>query len=113
MLMLRLQRMGKNKQPSYRLIVSDKLHDTRYGSTEILGHFNPLAKEGQVNFKMDRVKYWLSVGAQPSPTVHNMLLKEGIVSGKKKKSVYLSTKRKKKLGEKKVKAVPAGTGIAA
>lgn len=108
MLMLRLQRLGKNKQPSYRLVVSDKRHDTQYIATEILGHFNPLAKpEPVVNFKMDRVKYWLSVGAQPSATVHNILVKAGVVQGKKAKSVYLSKTRKKKLEAKKPKAETA------
>ncbi len=107
MLMLRLQRLGKSKQPSYRLIVSDKRRDTQHGSTEILGTYNPLAKEGGVNFKEDRVKYWLSVGAQASPTVHNLLVNAGVVTGKKKKSVALSNKRRAAIAEKKAKAAPA------
>ena len=74
MLMLRLQRVGKIKQPSYRLIISEKVRDTQHGSLEILGTFNPLGKEAAFTVKEDRVKYWLSVGAQASPTVHNLLL---------------------------------------
>ncbi len=107
MLMLRLQRLGKSKQPSYRLIVSDKRRDTQHGATEILGTYNPLAKEGGVNFKEDRVKYWLSVGAQASPTVHNMLIKSGVIKGDKKKSVALSGKRRAAIAEKKAKEAPA------
>jgi small subunit ribosomal protein S16 len=109
MLMLRLQRLGKIKQPSYRLIVSDKHHDTQYGSVEILGTYNPLLKEKdkQTVFKTDRIKYWLSVGAQPSATVNNLLVSLGLLTGKKQKSVFLSKKRSAAIADKKAKDAPA------
>ncbi|MBI4427015.1 MAG: 30S ribosomal protein S16 [Candidatus Magasanikbacteria bacterium] len=105
MLMLRLQRIGKAKQPTYRLIVSEKARDTQAGSLEILGNYNPVNKEKKLELKIDRVKYWLSVGAQPSNTVHNLLLKNGVIAeGKKKRSVFLSQARKKKIEEIKKKS---------
>ena len=108
MLMLRLQRLGKAKQPTYRLIVSEKARDTQAGSLEILGHYSPVNKEKKLELKVERVKYWLSVGAQPSNTVHNLLLKNGIISDKKKKrSVFLSKKRKTKIEEAKKKKAEA------
>jgi len=110
--MIRLQRLGKSKQPSYRVIVSDKRRDTQYGSKEILGTFQPLGKTPVLSVKEDRVKYWLSVGAQASPTLHNLFVEKGIVSGKKKKSVYLSKARQAKLADKKAKEAPAPAAAA-
>ena len=100
MLMIRLQRIGKKKQPTYRLVVSEKTKDTQAGSLEILGHYDPLSKDKTLVLKEERIKYWLSVGAQASDTVYNLLLKAGLVSGDKKKSVYISNKRKAKKEEK-------------
>lgn len=99
MLTLRLQRLGKSKQPSYRLIVSEKNRDTQYGALEILGNFNPRDKKFEV--KAERVKHWIGKGAQASGTVFNLLLKQGIIEGKKRKSVFLSKKRKEKIAKKK------------
>jgi small subunit ribosomal protein S16 len=90
--------MGKTKQPGYRLIVSEKKRDTQYGALEILGNFNPRDKKMALN--TERIKYWLSKGAQASNTVFNLLLKEGLVTGKKRKSVFLSTQRKAQLDKK-------------
>ena len=103
MLMLRLQRVGKKKQPSYRLIVSEKAKDPQAGYTEALGNYNPLANPKVVAFKKERILYWMSKGAQPSPTVHNLLLKEGIITtGKKKKSVFISKRRKETMEKEKI-----------
>ena len=101
MLMIRLQRIGKRKQPSYRFIISEKTRDTQAGSLEILGEYNPVLKEKLVNLKEDRIRYWLSKGAQASDTVHNILVKAGIVEGKKRDVVTISKKREKKLDAKK------------
>jgi small subunit ribosomal protein S16 len=100
MLIIRLQRLGKKKQPTYRLIVSEKHKDTQAGSLEILGHYNPTVNPKIKEFKTERIKYWLQKGAQLSDTVHNLLLEAGIVEGKKRKSVYLSNKRRAKIAEK-------------
>lgn len=101
MITIRLQRVGKAKHASYRLIVSDKTKDTHDKYVELLGTYNPHDKETGVKFLADRIKYWLSVGASTSNTVNNLLIKSGISQGKKKKSVYLSKSRKAKLAEKK------------
>lgn len=100
MLIIRLQRLGKKKQPTYRLIVSEKHKDTQAGSLEILGHYNPTVNPKVKEFKTERINYWIQKGAQLSDTVHNLLLEAGIVEGKKKKSVYLSDKRRAKITEK-------------
>ena len=62
---------------------------------ETVGSWNPLTKEKVL--KTERIKYWLSVGAQPSPTVFNLLVSEKIIEGKKKIDVH---KKKKEKAEK-------------
>lgn len=100
MLKIRLQRLGKIKQPIYRLIVSDNHKDTQSGSLEILGKYQPLGKTPVIDFNADRIKYWISVGAQTSPTVNNLLVTLGIITGKKQRSVAISQKRQAALDKK-------------
>ncbi len=105
MLTIRLQRVGKKKFPSYRFIISEKNKDPQDRHVEILGTYNPRDKVNGLVVKEERIKYWLKIGAQTSNTVHNILLKLGIVHGEKRKSVTISNIRRKKLDEKKVKDV--------
>jgi len=84
MLVIRLQRRGKKNQPFYRIVVTDKRNAPKAGvSVEEIGYVNPLTKERSVN--KERAMYWVSVGAQPSDTVHNLLVSEGIIAKPKKK----------------------------
>ena len=110
MLTIRLQRVGKTKHPTYRLIVSEKTQDTHDNYVELLGSFNPHVKENGLILKADRVKYWIEHGSQMSNTVNNLLVNAGLISGKKKKSVYLSDARKAKLAAK--KPAPAASASA-
>lgn len=81
--MIRLARVGKTKKPYFRLIVSEKTKDTHGDYLEILGHVNPHGEGRQVVLKSDRVQYWLSVGAQPSASVHNLLVEQRLVKSEK------------------------------
>jgi small subunit ribosomal protein S16 len=102
MLAIRLQRIGKNKFATYRLIVSEKARDTQGVYLEQLGTYNPHAKADQFKPVAERVTYWISKGAQASGTVHNLLMNAGIIKSKKKvKSVFLTKKRQAKVAEKK------------
>ncbi|MBI5654987.1 30S ribosomal protein S16 [Candidatus Uhrbacteria bacterium] len=101
MIIIRLSRVGKAKQPSYRLIVSEKTKDPWGKYLENLGLYNPLAKPPTFDFKADRVKYWISKGAQASDTVWNLLVDQKIVEGAKRLKVKISKKRKEKLAKKK------------
>jgi small subunit ribosomal protein S16 len=83
MLTIRLQRIGKKGQPSYRLVVAPGRSKLIAPPTEDLGSYNPFTKEA--TFKGDRVKYWIGVGAQPTITVHNLLVKQGVLSEGKKR----------------------------
>lgn len=105
MLIIRLQRVGKKKFPTYRLIISEKTKDTQGTYLELLGNFNPHLKGDQLNVNVERVKYWISKGAQMSNTVNNLLIVNKIIEGKKQKAVRLTKKRQVKIDEKnKVKA---------
>lgn len=83
MLKIRLQRVGRKHEPSFRLVLTDSKNSTKSGrSLETLGSYD--ARHGdKAVFKDDRVKYWLSKGAQASGTVHNLLVSKKIITGKK------------------------------
>lgn len=68
--------------PSYRIIVTEHTRGPKTGNiVEKVGTYNPKSKVRQLD--AERIKYWLSVGAKASGTVHNMLISEGIITGKK------------------------------
>ncbi len=82
MLVIRFFRVGKKNQPSFKIVVTDKRKPPRAGRfAEEVGFYNPKTKEKVL--KAERIKYWLSVGAKPSDTVHNLLVSEKIIEGKK------------------------------
>jgi len=91
MLTIRLSRVGKKKQPTYRLIISEKHKDPWGDYLELLGNYDPRAKV--VKFKADRIKYWISQGATTSDTVNNMLIDQKIIEGAKRRIVSISRKR--------------------
>jgi small subunit ribosomal protein S16 len=78
MVVLRLKRFGRRHRPFYRLCAMDRRAPRNGRVIEELGWFDPLAGDDQqTSFKIDRVDYWLSVGAQPSETVASLLKKAG------------------------------------
>lgn len=84
MVSIRLSRVGKNKQPEYRVVVMDKRKDPWGRALDIVGFYNPRTKPKTVRFDAERIKYWLSKGAEASPTVWNLLVDAKVVEGKKK-----------------------------
>ncbi len=105
MVIIRLSRVGKTKQPSYRLVVQDKRKDPWGKAFEILGTYNPRTKPKTINFKMDRVQAWLDKGASCTPTVHNLLVDAKLIKGDKVKAT--SHDRPSKKGEEKKEEKPA------
>jgi len=101
MLVIRLTRIGKRNQASFRVVLTEKKNPVKGKFMEILGNYSPRLKTK--NFNVDRIKYWLSKGAQASPTVHNLLVSEKIVDAKKVKA----WKPKKKTQEAKKVAASA------
>lgn len=72
---IRLQRFGAKKRPYYRVVAADirAKRDGRF--LEQLGTYDPMVQTGQLNFKMDRIDYWLSVGARPTDTAASLIRK--------------------------------------
>jgi small subunit ribosomal protein S16 len=82
MLKIRMQRTGRTNMPSFRIVVVEHTASPKAGSfVDKVGTYNPKTKEKTLD--ESKIKHWLSVGAHASPTVHNMLVSAGIVSGKK------------------------------
>ncbi|PIY96659.1 MAG: 30S ribosomal protein S16 [Candidatus Kerfeldbacteria bacterium CG_4_10_14_0_8_um_filter_42_10] len=92
MLIIRLKRIGKKNKPQYRIILQEKSKATTSSFLEEVGFYNPHSNPGTVNLKEDRIKYWLSQGAQVSPTIHNILIKNKVIEGK---SIPLGRPKKK------------------
>ena len=68
--------------PTYRIVVIEHARSPKAGNfLEKLGSYNPKTKERILN--TERIKYWLSVGAKASGTMHNMLITAGVIDGKK------------------------------
>ncbi len=119
-LSIRLSRGGRKKRPFYRIVVADKRmpRDGRY--IEKLGTYNPLLAdndENRVRLVEDRIKYWLSQGAQPSERVALFLGKAGLIDmpkqperpkksapGEKAKMLIAEKEEKRKAAEEAAKA---------
>jgi small subunit ribosomal protein S16 len=75
---MRLRRIGKKKQPQYRVVVAEARcpRDGRF--IETVGHYDP--KKSTVTIKEEKALYWLSKGAQPTETVRSLLRQKGILA---------------------------------
>lgn len=83
MIVIRLQRIGRKNDPSFRVVVTDSKNAAKSGKfLEVIGTYNP--KSGKTAFDKDRLSHWMKVGAKPSDTLHNFLVKDGIIEGKKR-----------------------------
>jgi len=100
MLSIRLTRVGRKKAPSYRVVVMPKERDPWGKALEVLGHYNPLTEPRTIELKADRIKHWISVGAEVSDSVWNLLVDAKIVDDKKRTVTHISKKRQGKMDEK-------------
>lgn len=104
MLKIRLQRIGRKNDPSFRAVLTDSKNSTKSGKfLEILGTYNPKVKEDDKKKSLDteRIKYWMSKGAKCSDTMHNFLIHDKVISGKK---INVLPKKKPTLKRKELKA---------
>lgn len=102
--MLKLKRIGKKHQASFRLIVDEKRHKLFGKNVEDLGWYNPRTDKFEI--KKDRVEYWMKNGVQLTDTVHNLLVNAGVITGKKI-AVHKQPKAKKGEAAKPAVAAPA------
>lgn len=83
MLVMRLQRVGRRNDPSYRIVVTDRRTGPKSDKhVDRLGSYSP--KMNHVQLDAERAKQWLSQGVQPSDTVYNLLVGQKIIEGRKK-----------------------------
>ncbi len=75
MLKIRLRRGGSTHSPFYRIVVSDSLRTPKASNVEQIGFYNPTKNPAQFEIDKERVNFWVSKGAQLSPTVKSILKK--------------------------------------
>jgi small subunit ribosomal protein S16 len=107
MIVLRLTRVGKRKQPSYRMVVQDKRRDPWGPALDTVGSYNPRTKALVV--KADAIKDWISKGAQMTAAVNNLLITNKVLEGEKMKATSgdLKTFQTKHAEAKAAKNAPA------
>lgn len=92
MLKIKLSRIGKRKQPIFRLLIVEQQKDPWGTYIENVGEYNPRSTPKKIQLNEERIKYWLSVGAKPTDSVHNMLVTAGIIKDKKRNVSALGKK---------------------
>jgi len=75
---LRLRRIGKKKQPQYRLVAAENAGPRDGRFIEVIGHYNPRVHPSAMNVNEERALWWLHRGAQPSDTAKSILVKTGV-----------------------------------
>jgi small subunit ribosomal protein S16 len=78
MVRIRLQRVGRKKKPSYRVVVTDSRAPRDGAFIEVIGHYDPLTDPATVVINEEKALKWLRQGAQPSETVAGLLRRVGI-----------------------------------
>lgn len=78
MLRIRLSRVGKSNQPSFRLVVAEHARPVKGKYIENMGFYNPIVKPKILTVDQVRIQYWMSKGAQPSSTVASLLKTQGM-----------------------------------
>ena len=79
MVKIRLRRMGAKKAPYYRIVVADSRSPRDGRFIEELGIYDPMADGEKIKVDLERAKYWISNGAQPTDTVRALLKKSGAI----------------------------------
>ncbi len=75
MVKIRLKRQGAKKAPFYRIVIADSRAPRDGRNIEEIGTYDPMATPASINIDMERAKYWLANGAQPTDTVRGLLKK--------------------------------------
>ena len=104
MLTIRLSRTGKRKQPYYRIVLQEKTRDPWSPAIEVLGNINPREDRAKAELDEERIKYWLSKGAEASKGLHNLFVDRKLIKGDKVNNISLSASRRKAIEDAKPKA---------
>lgn len=111
MLMIRLQRTGRKHEPTFRVVLTDSKNSTKSGKyLEVLGSHDPRFPEKTI-LKGEEIKHWISKGAKPSDTLHNLLVSKKIIEGKKRNVLPKKSPIKKEGEEVKAEAPAAAPKV--
>ena len=106
MLAIRLQRVGRKHEPKFRVVLTDSKNGPKSGKfLELLGSYDARIKNDVKQLKTDRIKALMANGAQLSDTLHNFLVHEKVIAGKKVNKLPKKTATKKE--EPVAEAAPA------
>lgn len=108
-LKIRLTRIGKNKQPSFRVVLQEHTAPVKGKFIEELGYYRPAATPKEVKFDLDKIKHWLKMGAQPSDTIAVLLKKQGVEN----MDAFIAPRNKKHANKKTGGKTPAAAAPAA
>jgi len=101
---IRMKRTGRRNRPCYRISVAERRAPRDGRTLDMLGLYDPIApkEEAQLTLNVERAKYWVSQGAQPSETVRSIFERKGVYEGapEKKKRDRSGRKKKTKTGER-------------
>jgi len=118
MLIIRLQRVGRVHEPTFRIVLTDSKFGPKSGkSVEVLGSYDARKGKGNNHVDGEKVKYWISKGAKVSETVNNFLIDQKVLTGKKinvlPKNKIINAKKAKEAEEaaKAPKVAPAETVV--
>jgi small subunit ribosomal protein S16 len=75
---IRLRRVGRKKQPEYRIVVAESTKARNGRVVETLGHYNPRAEPATITVDAEKARAWLAKGATPSDTVRSLLKQAGV-----------------------------------
>ncbi len=117
--MIRLQRVGRQHEPTFRLVLTDSKNGPKSGkSLEVLGSYDSRRENKIEQFDTVKIKYWMSKGAKLSDTVHNFLVTKKVIEGKKinalpkKKPILKAAAEGEKKAETPAAPAPAATPAA-
>ncbi|MES3005927.1 MAG: 30S ribosomal protein S16 [Patescibacteria group bacterium] len=108
MLIIRLQRIGRKNEPSFRLVLTESKNAAKKKAQEVLGSHD--FRKTNTILNKDRIIYWISKGAQLSDTAHNLLVSNKIIEGKKRNVLPKKTVAKK---DEPAETAPVETPVAA
>jgi small subunit ribosomal protein S16 len=114
MLMIRFQRIGRTNDPAFRIVILEKERAAKAGNIlELLGTYNPRSKA--LTIDGEKIKAWIAKGAQPTDSIHNLLVNKGIIAGKKVNVLPKKTPQKNeaKIAEEAAAAKAAADAAAA
>lgn len=93
---MRLTRMGDKKSPFYRIVITDSRNARDGAYVDKVGYYNPIAKPAEVVIDKEKAIDWIKKGVQPTATVKNLLVNQGIIDKPTKLSPLKTKVRKSK-----------------